>query len=60
MGAVLSAVAAGTLTVDEGDRLAGVIERKAGVTHMREIEERLARVEASQNGKELAYRMVAQ
>jgi hypothetical protein len=60
IGAVLAAVAGGKLTVEEGDKLAGIIERKAGVTHMREIEERLAALEAGSKPQQIAsYRKVS-
>jgi hypothetical protein len=59
IGAVLTAVAAGKLTVDEGDKLAGIIERKAEATHLRELTDRLAALEAAGKPQELTYRRVA-
>jgi hypothetical protein len=47
IGAVLAAVAGGKLTVDEGDKLASIVQRKAEATHLRVIEERLAELEAA-------------
>jgi hypothetical protein len=59
-------VAAGKLTVDEGDKLAGIIERKAEATHLRdeathlrELTDRLAALEAAGKPQELTYRRVA-
>jgi hypothetical protein len=46
------------LTVDEADRLASIIQRKAEATHMRVIEERLDALEAASRPKELTYRRV--
>jgi hypothetical protein len=59
ISAVLAAVAAGKLTVDEGDKLAGIIQRKAEATQMRELAERLAALEAASKPQELTYRRVA-
>jgi hypothetical protein len=60
IGAVLAAVAAGKLTVDEGDKLAGIIQRKAEATHMRELSERLAALEAAGKPQTItSYRKVA-
>jgi hypothetical protein len=59
IAAVLAAVAGGKLTVDEGDKLAGIIERKAEATHMRLMEERVAALESASKPQELTYRRVA-
>ncbi len=58
VGAILAAVAAGKLTVDEGDKLASIVHRKAETQHLRLIEERLAAVEAANNAKTLTYRRI--
>jgi hypothetical protein len=60
IGAVLAAVATGKLTVDEGDKLAGTIQRMGEAVHMRLVEERLAALEAATNGQTItSYRRVA-
>jgi hypothetical protein len=60
IGAVLAAVAGGKLTIDEGERLASMIARKAEITHMRQTEERLAALEAASKPKTItSYARVA-
>jgi hypothetical protein len=59
IGAVLAAVAAGKLTVEEGDKLAGTISRMGEAVHMRLVEERLAALEAATKPREISsYRKV--
>jgi hypothetical protein len=55
LGAVLQAVAAGKLSVEEGDKLAGTIGRLGEAVHMRLVEERLAALEATSNAKTITY-----
>jgi hypothetical protein len=57
LGAVLQAVAAGKLSVEEGDRLVGTIGRLGDVVHMRLIEERLGALEAAGKAKTIAGRL---
>ncbi len=52
-------MAAGKLTVDEGDKLAGTNQRMGEAVHMRLVEERLAALEAASNAKTLTYRKVS-
>jgi len=47
MGELLHAVAEGSLLPSEGERLAGMVKAKAEMTTLREIEERLAALEAT-------------
>jgi hypothetical protein len=59
ISAILAACAAGRLTVDESDKLAAVVTRKAEATHMRLVEERLRRLEQAQPQQIASYRKVA-
>jgi ribosomal protein L17 len=60
IGAVLAAVAAAKLSADEADKIVSIIERKADVTHMAEVERRLAELEAATKPREISsYRKMA-
>jgi hypothetical protein len=50
--AVLAAVASAKLSIEEGERLVSLIE-KAEVTHLREISDRLAALEAASKPREI-------
>jgi hypothetical protein len=56
LGAVLQAVAAGKLSVEEGDKLAGTIGRLGEAVHMRLVEERLEALESASNAKTITCR----
>jgi hypothetical protein len=58
--AVLAAVASAKLSIEEGERLVSLIEKKAEVTHMRELSDRLAALEAAGTAKTItSYARVA-
>jgi hypothetical protein len=60
ISAVLAAVAGAKLSADEADKIVSIIERKAGVTDMAEVERRLAELEAATKPWEISsYRRVA-
>jgi hypothetical protein len=60
IGAILSACGAGRLTPAESKTLADIVHRKVEVAHMREVSDRLARLEQSQAPQQISsYRKVA-
>jgi hypothetical protein len=59
VGAVLQAVAAGKLSVEEGDKLAGTIGRLGEAVHMRLVEDRLNALEAAQPATVTSYKRIA-
>jgi hypothetical protein len=59
LGAVLQAVAAGKLSVEEGDKLAGTIGRLGEAVHMRLVEDRLNALEAAQPATVTSYKRIA-
>jgi hypothetical protein len=60
LGAVLQAVAAGKLSVEEGDKLAGTIGRLGESVHMRLVEDRLNALEAAQPATVTSYERIAE
>jgi hypothetical protein len=54
--AVLAAVAGGSVSPSEGDKIVSIIKTKAETTHMREIEDRMTALEAASNAKTITYR----
>jgi hypothetical protein len=58
LGAILAACGAGKLTPDEAKTLSDIVHRKVEVVHMRAVEERLERLEASQPKQITGYKVV--
>jgi hypothetical protein len=50
MGEIIQTIADGDILPGEGERLAALVEAKAELTALREIEERLAALEAASAG----------
>jgi hypothetical protein len=57
LGCVLAAVAAGKLSVEEGDKLAGTISKLGDAVHQRLIEERLSALEAAGDAKTITGKL---
>jgi hypothetical protein len=59
LGAILAACGGGKLTPDEAKTLSSIVHDKVEVVHLRAVEERLERLEASQPQQITSYRRVA-